>query len=370
MPANRLHAFVGTDEARVKEAALQAVRKLSEGLDPTFSNDVIDGQAENAEAAVAAVRETIQAIRTVPFLGGEKVVWLKSATFFADGVVGGAQSVLDAAEQLAGVLAEGIPEGVSVVLSAMGMDKRRSFWKQLNKLAKVEVHDKADISKEGWERTVVPAILARARSLGLGMDEGTAELFVGMVGNDSSRLHSELEKLRTFAGAHGEVNEDDVRLVVSKSRGGIVFEIGNAVGNRDLPRALATLQHFLFLQESPVTILRAGIVPKVRTLLAARELIGANKLTVPARFDAFKAMVSRLPNDAVDHLPRNKSGQLSLYPLFLASRECRRFKLRELVEALEACLEADRQLVHTTTDGPLVLSRLLHQILKPAATPS
>jgi DNA polymerase III subunit delta len=356
--------FAGSDEARVKEAALEAVGRLTPPDASEFANDIVDGQVDNADGAEKAVFQTIQAIETLPFFGGPKVVWLKSANFLGDSVTGNAQTTLDALARLQARLEAGLPSDVTLVLSAPAIDKRRSFFKSLEKLAQVESLDKTDISKEGWERKLAPLVRQRARALGLDLPADVAEFFVAMVGEETRRLDSELDKLLAYIGPRGQVAMDDVRAVVSRSRGGVVFEIANALGKRELARALASLQHFLDLNESPVSIMRAAIIPKLRNLLAARDLLA----TLPARafqkYDPnFKQAIAALPETERAHLPRTKAGELSLYPLFLAVQDSRNFTLEELVEALDACLEADRQLVNTGIDAPVVLSQFLVRIL-------
>ena len=81
-PTNIL-AFVGSDESRIKEAALNCFGKLVSPEEAEFGAEVIDGTAENAEGAVKVLAQTIGALQTLPFFGGHKVVWLKGATLFA-----------------------------------------------------------------------------------------------------------------------------------------------------------------------------------------------------------------------------------------------------------------------------------------------
>ena len=363
MADNRILVFVGSDEGRVKEAALQAVQRLTPPEASDFSNDIVEGNAENAEHAEKIVYDTLQALQTIPFFGGPKVVWLKSANFLGDSVTGNAQTTQAALDRLMEFLEAGLPPDVTLVLSASAIDKRRGFYKKLQKTAALEVFDKADISREGWERKLAPLVRQRGRMLGIELAAEVAEFFVAMVGEDTRRLDSELEKLRAYLGPHARADLDDVRAVVSKSRGGIVFEIGNAIGRRDLPTALASLQHFLDLGENPVSIIRAGIIPKVRNLLGARDLATSGSFRATGTYPDFQAAVAKLPPEATAHLPRNKAGELSLYPLFLALGEARHFTMEELVDALDACLETDRQLVTTGIEAPVLLSQLMVRIL-------
>lgn len=360
-PTN-LHVFTGSDEGRVAEAALLAARRLTPPDAGDFGQDVIDGVAENAEGAAKAVYRSIEALRTISFFGGGKVVWLRNVNFLADTVTGRAVETVEAVTHLGEVLEAGLPPGVIFILSAPGMDKRKSFYNLLKKTAKIEIFDKVDTSKGGWEGRLAPLVQQRARALGLLLGKAEAEYLIHLVGEDTRRLDSELEKTRIYCGPEARVTRDDLRAVVSPSRGGIIFELGTAIGERDLQVALRLLEHFLQLGENPVGILRAAIIPKVRWLLVMRDLMGRHKLDT-SNFDGFKAHYSRLPEDAIAHLPKSKSGSGSLFPRFLAAKESARFKSSELLEAIDACLEADRSLVNTGLEASLVLSQLLVRLL-------
>jgi len=111
-----LWAFLGTDDLRVKEAALAKSRELGEAAGE-FGLEMIEGAADNSEHAVRIVASVIESLQTLPFFGGGKVVWLKGATFLADTVTGRAQSTLDALERLAAVLGT-LPPDVQFLLSA------------------------------------------------------------------------------------------------------------------------------------------------------------------------------------------------------------------------------------------------------------
>lgn len=360
--ASQIYVFTGSDEARVAEAALAASRKLTPPDAGDFGLDVVDGLAENAEAASKAVYLTIEALQTLPFFGGGKTVWLKNASFLADTQTGRAEETVAAVTRLGEVLEAGLAPDVVFILSASGMDKRRSFHNLLKKLATIEVFDKVDTSKGGWEGRLAPLVQQRARALGLLLGKAEAEYLVHLVGEDTRRLDSELEKIRVYCGPEARVTRDDLRAIVSPSRGGIIFELGTAIGERNLQGSLRLLEHFLQLGENPVGILRAAVIPKVRWLLVMQDLTSRHKLGT-SNYDDFKEHFARLSEEVTAHLPRSKSGAVSLYPMFLAAKEAAHFKSSELLDAIDACLEADRCLVNTGQDPGIVLSQLLVRVL-------
>ncbi|MBX7207678.1 MAG: DNA polymerase III subunit delta [Verrucomicrobiaceae bacterium] len=364
--ASNVHVILGTDEARVKEAALKLVQRLTPPDAGDFANDVIDGTADNAEMAGQICNNVIQALQTLPFFGGAKVVWLKNANFLGDSVTGRAQAAVTGFENVLDVLEGGIGSDVKFVLSATSIDKRRSAYKRLGKLAAIEVHDKPDTSKAGWEEAVMMQASKWARERGLTFETGALELLVQMAGDDTRQLESELEKIDLYLGERRRAGVATVRGLVSMSRAGVIWEIGNAIGARDLKRALELLGILVYQGQNPVGLLLAAIVPKVRSLLLVKDLLTRHKLGTGS-YNAFNISLEALPAAATAHVPRKKDGTgFNAYPLFLAVHDSTRFTLDELHAAFRACLDANAKLVTTQLDPKLVIERLLVGLLAPA----
>jgi len=360
-PVSNIHAILGNDEGRVKETALRLSKKLSPADAGDFGLEIIAGQADNTEHAVRIVGSTIEALQTLPFFGGEKVVWLQGANFFGDTQTGKSQGTLDATEDLMAILEGGIPTDVQFILSASEIDKRRSFYKKLTKLTKVEVFDKVDISKDGWEKQVVSGVNQRARQMGLSFAPGAAEQFVLNVGADTRQLNSEMEKLSIYVGDRPATVED-VRKVVASTHIGVIWEIGDALARRNLPLTLHLIDSQVRRGENAIGLLLAAIVPKVRQLLHIGDLLERHRLPT-GNYNAFEAAINRLPESETLHFPRKKDGGISCYPHFLACKEGIRFTVPELKNALAECLRANLRLISTPLDPSIVLSQLVTRIL-------
>ena len=366
--ASAIHAVVGSDESGVKRAALELAGQLAAPDAGEFGSDIIDGVAENADQAVTRIHQTIEALMTLPFFGGAKLVWLKNANFFADSVTGRAAGVLEAVEKLGETLAAGLPENIRFLLSAPDIDKRRSFYKSLSKLGKVTVCDKLDSSRSGWEQAASDAVSTRAGKLGLKFSGTALELFTLFTGGDPRQIDNELEKLDIYLGPkRREIKAEDVRLLVPVSRQGVIFELGNAIARRDLYHAIKLLDQLLYQGESSVGILLVAIVPTVRNLLFVKDLMERHRLPRPQAPFHFTATLNRLPESATRHLPRKKDGSLNGYALGIAACEVHRFKLPELKKMLAACLRANIQLVSTQLDDRVVLSELIVKVTTPSA---
>ena len=361
-------AVVGSDESEVKRDARQLAGEMAPGGAGDFGCETIDGVAENADQAVSRIHQTIEALLTLPFFGGDKLVWLKNANFMGDTVTGRAAGVLEALEKLIATLNSGLPGGVRFLLSAPEIDKRRSFFKALGKTAKVHLFDKIDAGRSGWEDDAASIVRNRAEALGLRLRGEAMELFVQLTGGDSRQIDNELDKLDLYlTEARREITADDVRLMVPASRAGVVFELGNALASRDLKQALALIEQLLFQGETPIGILLVAIIPTVRNLLMAKDLMHRYRLSRPAMPFHFTAALNRLPAHATDHLPRKKDGTINTYALGIAATGAHRYELSELQTALQKCLDGNVALVSSGADPRTVLTELVVRIAAPAS---
>ena len=148
------HVIVGSDDGMVREEALVLYNELTGGNDDGFTHETIDGNADNSEGAYEICASTSQSLMTMPMFGGDKVVWLRNVNFLGDDVTGRSQRPEAGVEMLRGILEKGLPNGIKFLISADKIDKRKSFWKFLEKSATVQSYDKIDISKDGWQGEV------------------------------------------------------------------------------------------------------------------------------------------------------------------------------------------------------------------------
>ncbi|MEY2479922.1 MAG: polymerase subunit delta [Verrucomicrobiota bacterium] len=358
-----IYAVVGSDEGEVKQVAQELAAKLTPPAAGDFGLEIIDGAADNVDRAVTAIRSTIEALQTLPFFGGGKLVWLKSANCLGDSAIGRSASVQAALEELGDVLEGGLAPDVTFLISATEVDKRRSFYKSLSKRAEVQVFDKLDSNRSGWEEEATEIVRRRAKKRKLQFDDDALDLFVLLTGGDTRQIENELEKIDISLGKDRQVNVDLVRELVPLSRAGVIFELGNALAASDLDRALKLVRRLLDQGESAIGILLVAILPTIRNLLLAKDLMETNRMTRPHTPFNFISALNRLPAAATEHLPRKKDGAISGYALGIAAQNAHRFTLAQLVAGLEAALEANLQIVSTQLDHELILTEIVVKLL-------
>src|SRR6202048_709413 len=116
----RVFAVVGSDEGETKRRAKELASELTPEHGGDFGVDTVDGTADNAEQAVLRLRQAKEAILTLPFFGGEKLVWLKNVNFLADTVTGRSAVVQEALEEFKVFLERGCPGGRAFFANGLG----------------------------------------------------------------------------------------------------------------------------------------------------------------------------------------------------------------------------------------------------------
>lgn len=362
-PSGNFFAVIGSDEGQVRERALRLFHELTGGSDDGFTHETIDGIADNSDSAYGICATTVQALLTIPMFGGDKVVWLRNANFLADSVTGRAQRTEEGVESLRSTLDKGLPPGVTFLLTAQGVDKRRGFWKFIEKSAKVQVFDLIDTSRDGWTDQVASLVALRGQELGLEFHPDALALFVLLAGEATQQIGNELEKLDLFLGPdRREVTAADVRQLVPLSRAAAVFEIGQAIQHGDVARAIQLIDQQLGTAESAIGIMRASIIPTVRNLFMAK-LISVNFKVPTGSYGAFAGGLNRLPEAERAWLPQKKDGSgVNVYPIFLCLGMAADFELEGLQAVMEATVKADQALVSTGLDHRLILHRLIAEV--------
>src|SRR6185312_6482466 len=88
--------------------------------------------------ALKALAKLREALQTLPFFGGGKVVWLQNCNFLGEERTASAQAVTETLGELAQELKAFRWENVRLLVSAGKVDKRKVFYKALEKIGTAE----------------------------------------------------------------------------------------------------------------------------------------------------------------------------------------------------------------------------------------
>ncbi len=365
-PASHLYLVCGSEEYLVKENARRLVKSLAPKGGAEFAVEIVDGMVTRADEAVKAVYRVLESINTLGFFSSEKLIWLKDANFFGTDKTSGAAAVTEAAGALADVLKKGLPAGVTLVISAGEMDKRRAFYLACNKLGEVAFFDAIDPLKDRqWEAKVTDFIIAHARALGKNVSHPAVAQLIELNGANLRQLETELEKIAAYAGDRGMIEPADVRAVGSASREAIAWDLNDAVGERNLGKALRLLDRLLFQGEEVMGLLFA-ITSRVRQLLILRELVDRKLLRPGGDYMQIKGQLDRLPANVRDELPADRKLNPLLqhpFPVFKSLQQAVNYTRPQLIRAMEGLLDANQQLVTSSLPDRLAIEELLARVI-------
>ena len=358
---SRIRFVTGSDEAEVRRTAQGLAAQLAPPDNGDFGLEILEAPADTVDYSVELVERTIQGVLTLPFFGG-KLVWMKGVSFLKDTQQGRSETVQTALEKLFATLEEGLPDGVTLLISAAEPDKRRSFYKSLTSLAKTTVCDKPDFGFNATEDDLIDWVIDRCRERGVRMAHEAAKILTARIGTNTGQIDSELAKLLTAAGEGAIITEQLVRDLVPLTRAGSIFDLSDAINKRNVPLCMETLEQLRRQGENAVGILLAAIVPTVRNLLVAKDLMERHRIRPPSQPQFFTSELKKLRAEETAHLPRKKDGGLNTYGIGLAAVNAARFERDHLVAAFLACRDANLKLLSGHGSEDTLLTQLLVRV--------
>ncbi len=243
-----VYFFYGEEPFLVERAARRVVERAVDPAMKDFNLNIYYG----AECKETEILDTAQ---TLPMFSDRRVVVVRQA----DKLPAATQ------EQLLGYLNNPCPE-TCLLFQAAKPDLRRKFFAELKKQPGTLEFKKLYDNKLG------PFISAEAQSQGKRIDGAGAELLAFMVGNNLQELVSQVEKAALYVGSRAVIGVEDIKAIVSQSKSFTAFELARFMGEKNLPKALATLQSMLQNGEEAIMVLGA-LASHFRRLWRVRELL-------------------------------------------------------------------------------------------------
>lgn len=291
-----VYVVVG-EERFFRQRVVEAVRlAVVGGTGPSLNEDqFIAGEVD--------ARSVIAAARTLPMFGTRRLVLVRGlerwdARAETEGEAGKGNKPLD---QLAEYAASPSPS-TTLLLVADKLDSRRRLITGAKKdgclvtCAALPRHALA-----GWVRE-------RAREHQHAISPQAAELLAELVGSDLCAIADAIERVELFVGQGAELTESAIAECVANLQPASVWDLVNAVGRRDAPRALGALGR----------VFEPGAGPRLVGLLAwsARQLIrfgSARRAGLSPDEAAKRAGVPpfkvREINEQLRHLPLERAEQ-------------------------------------------------------------
>jgi DNA polymerase-3 subunit delta len=369
-PSKPLALICGDDDFAVKQRARQIFTDWSAELGG-MDHEIIEASVGNSGDALTALGKLREAINTLPFFGGGKAVWLRDCNFLGEERTASSAAVTETLASLAEDLKKFSWQNVRLLISAGKVDKRKVFFKTVEKTGNVEIFSAWSVDDKDWVDRAESAALTAFKQRGKAVDDSALAELVSRVGPNPRQLESEVEKLCLFVGDQSGVVLKDVQAICSRNKTARAFALGDALGDRDLPRLLKRLDEELwetkFDKDKSEIGLLYGLISKVRAMLFLKEMLREGWIKETRDYNSFKAQLERVP---ADKLPADKKFNplaVNPYVLYKALPQAKRYSSAELVAAMETLLQCNRRLVSSGLDEALVLQQALVQIVTPQA---
>jgi DNA polymerase-3 subunit delta len=262
-------------------------------------------------------------------------------------------------------------QNVRLLISAGKVDKRKVFYKAVEKIGGVEIFSAWSVDDKDWAERAETAALHAFKQRGKSVSDAALAELISRVGPNPRQLESEVEKLCLFAGERKSVELPDVQAISSRNKSARAFALGDALGDRDLPRLLKRLDEELwetkFDKDKSEIGLLYGLISKVRAMLFLKEMLREGWIKETRDYNSFKAQLERVPADKLPADRKFNPLAINPYVLYKALPQAKKYSAGELVRAMEVLLRCNQRLVSSGLDEALVLQQALVQIVTPTA---
>ncbi len=199
------------------------------------------------------VGEIIDLAETLPFLSDKRVIFINNSGLFKSG-----------GEKMAEYLASP-GETAYFIFTESEVDKRSKLYKTVKSHGYVAEFTSQD---ENTLKRWIAGLLAKE---GKKIAEHTVQLFLTKTGTDMENIHMELEKLICYCMEREVITDDDVEAVCTTRVSNHIFDMINAVADKNTRKALDLYYDLLALKEPPMRILFL-IARQCNMLLQVKEM--------------------------------------------------------------------------------------------------
>ncbi len=275
-------------------------------------------------------REVIDLAETMPFFAEKRVILLDESGF-----------AKNACPELADYVKE-IPESTCIILTETEVDKRGRLYKAIRDAGRVVEFKRQD------ERTLMRWVLGLLKKEGKQITEDTLRQFLGRTGSDMENIGQELEKLLSYTMRRDVITSADVDAVCTEQTENRIFDMVQAIADKDQKKALELYAALLSMREPPMRIL----------FLITRQF---NQLM----------QLKGLSGKGLDKTALAKAAGVPPFALGRYQAQCRKYTAAQLRAAVEDCVDAEERVKTGRLEDQLAVELLiLKYSAKPGGSPT
>ena len=200
------------------------------------------------------IKEVIDLAEALPFFAERRLIVFEDTGFFKS-------SGADLADYISDM-----PATTYFIFIESEVDKRSKLYKAVKAKGHIVELDAQD------ENTLRKWVLSLVKKEGKQMDASDVAYFLNKVGTGMENITKELEKLVCYCIDRAVITRDDIDAVCVTQITSHIFEMVNAVANKDQRKALDLYYELLALKEPPMRILFL-LIREYRILFQVKALI-------------------------------------------------------------------------------------------------
>lgn len=200
------------------------------------------------------IKEVIDLAETLPFFAERRLIVFEDTGFFKN-------SGADLADYISDM-----PATTYFIFIESEVDKRSKLYKAVKAKGHIVELDAQD------ENTLRKWVLSLVKKEGKQMDASDVAYFLNKVGTGMENITKELEKLVCYCIDRAVITRDDIDAVCVTQITSHIFEMVNAVANKDQRKALDLYYELLALKEPPMRILFL-LIREYRILFQVKALL-------------------------------------------------------------------------------------------------
>jgi len=240
---NPVYFFYGEDEFFIKEYESRIKNLILESQGASY--DLLSATFYAGDDPIA---QLINSVRTMPMLGGRKVVVLRNAERLTDKEVEYLNSYL-----------ENPSKNTILIITARGVGRERS--KELGvflppgKLKDIMKHSAVFVQAKPREVDVRRWVVKRLNDEGKKIHEDALDMLIDCLGQDISSISREVEKLLIYLGDENEATLDDIGAMIPHLTVHSIFEFTDALSNGNVKQSLDFMRELTYSGTEPYQIL-------------------------------------------------------------------------------------------------------------------
>ncbi len=226
---NKVYLLYG-EEAYLKKQYKDKLRKGMLPADDTMNYAYYEGKG-------ISIPEIIDLAETLPFFAERRLIVLEDTGLFKG-----------ASQELADYLRE-MPGTTHMIFVETEVDKRGKLYKTVQSIGRVVELGRQD------EMTLLRWVAGTVKREGKQISESTIRHFLSKVGTDMENIQKELEKLFCYTMEKQTIAMEDVEAICTVQITNQIFDMVNAVADKEQRKALGYYYDLLALKEPAMRIL-------------------------------------------------------------------------------------------------------------------